>query len=86
MAVKQNRRSIRFIKDPSIQLAAVGQGSGKQNGYAIRYIKNPSKELQLTAVKRYGYAIEFINYPSATTVAKKYNSRRSDRGPESNMD
>jgi hypothetical protein len=60
-AVKQDRRTIKYIENPSerVQLAAV-----KQNGYTIQYIKNPSERVQLAAVQQYGRTIKYIKNPS----------------------
>ena len=77
--VKQDGRTIQYIKNPSleVQLEAV-----KQNGFAIYYIKNPSLEVQLEAVKQNGFAIQYIDIESPLlgminendSVSKRYNN------------
>ena len=61
LAVQQNVRAIRYIKEPSdqVQMLAV-----QHNGYAIKYIKEPSDQVQMLAVQQNGCSIRYIKEPS----------------------
>ena len=61
-SVRNNYRSIEYIKNPSekVQLAAVESGGGR----ALNFIKNPTEKVQIAGVEDDPEALEYIKNPS----------------------